>query len=136
MIDVVILIYCCIAGQIESIGLISNYEHKSSPSFGSIHKSKGKQFFDDFGIFPGKNIFIGPNVSFLVRMGALYPPVSLLILLLLIHRYQLSNVARLFIYNLMKRSIIIFCVCCTTLLWFPCLNWYEGKNKQHETLIH
>jgi len=76
-VDFVLMIYCCIAGKVQSIGLISHYEAHTVPSFGSIHKSEEQQVQDHFGIYPGKNIFIGPNASFLVRMGALYPPVCI-----------------------------------------------------------
>lgn len=76
LIDIVILVYSCAAGGIETIGLKSVTEYKEVSLFGYIHMNGSGTPKEKFGIIPGVNIFIGPNASFLVRTGALFSPVS------------------------------------------------------------
>jgi hypothetical protein len=69
-------VYSCAAGGIERVGLISDLEIKEVSKFGFINQSLNGSVTENVGIYPAVNIFIGPDASFLVRLGAMFPPVS------------------------------------------------------------
>lgn len=74
-----VLLYVCIAGGLEKIGYKSTLEHKSINTFGYIasHERNDSVHKQNVSIYTGVNVFIGPNSSFLVHVGAKFVPVSL-----------------------------------------------------------
>ena len=74
-----VLLYICIAGGVEKIGFKSTLEHKSINTFGYIGSQERNDSVHKQNIsrYSGVNVFIGPNSSFLVHVGAKFVPVSL-----------------------------------------------------------
>ena len=74
-----VLLYICIAGGVEKISYKSTLEHMSVNAFGYIgsHKRNDSKHKENISRYAGVNIFIGPNSSFLVHVGAKFAPVSL-----------------------------------------------------------
>ena len=76
-----VLLYVCIAGGVEKIGYKSTLEHMSINTFGYIHVASHERndsvHKQNISKYTGVNVFIGPNSSFLVHVGAKFVPVSL-----------------------------------------------------------
>lgn len=74
-----VLIYICVAGGVEKIGYKPTLEHMSVNTFGYIgsHGRNDSVCKQNISRYTGVNVFIGPNSSFLVQVGAKFVPVSL-----------------------------------------------------------
>jgi len=74
-----VLLYICIAGGVEKIGYKSTLEHMLINKFGYIgsHERNDSVHKQNISRYTGVNVFIGPNSSFLVHVGAKFVPVGL-----------------------------------------------------------
>ncbi|XP_020623672.1 inactive rhomboid protein 1-like isoform X1 [Orbicella faveolata] len=71
-----VLLYICIAGGVEKIGYKSTLEHMLINKFGYIgsHERNDSVHKQNISRYTGVNVFIGPNSSFLVHVGAKFVP--------------------------------------------------------------